>query len=117
MLGVAFALGFRFEGGIAAGCWRRCCCSRFSYSFSWIQALIGLSVKSVEAANSAGFMWMFPLTFISSAFVDTETDDAAGCSASPTPTRSRSPPTRAVRSTTAPIPATRSGCRSPGRWG
>jgi len=43
----------------------------FSYSFSWIQALIGLSVTSVEAANSAGFMWMFPLTFVSSAFVST----------------------------------------------
>ena len=44
----------------------------FSYSFSWIQALIGLSVKSVEAANSAGFIWMFPLTFLSSAFVKPE---------------------------------------------
>ena len=42
----------------------------FSYAFSWIQALIGLSVGSVEAANSAGFIWMFPLTFVSSAFVD-----------------------------------------------
>jgi ABC-2 type transport system permease protein len=45
----------------------------FSYAFSWIQALIGLSVRSVEAANSAGFIWMFPLTFISSAFVDPST--------------------------------------------
>ncbi len=45
----------------------------FSYSFSWIQAYIGMSVKSVEAANSAGFIWMFPLTFISSAFVSTAT--------------------------------------------
>jgi ABC-2 type transport system permease protein/oleandomycin transport system permease protein len=26
----------------------------------------------VEAANSAGFIWMFPLTFVSSAFVDPE---------------------------------------------
>jgi ABC-2 type transport system permease protein/oleandomycin transport system permease protein len=31
---------------------------------------MGLSVGSVEAANSAGFIWMFPLTFVSSAFVD-----------------------------------------------
>ena len=28
-------------------------------------------MKSVDAANSAGFIWMFPLTFVSSAFVDT----------------------------------------------
>src|SRR5690606_32859109 len=38
-----------------------------------ISALVGISVKSVEAANSAGFIWMFPLTFISSAFVSTST--------------------------------------------
>ena len=38
-----------------------------------MQALIGLSVGSVEAANSAGFIWMFPLTFVSSAFVDPST--------------------------------------------
>ncbi len=44
----------------------------FSYAFCWIQAFIGLSVKTVEAANSAGFIWMFPLTFVSSAFVDTD---------------------------------------------
>ena len=42
----------------------------FGYSLSWVQAWIGVSVQSVEAANSAGFIWMFPLTFISSAFVD-----------------------------------------------
>ena len=45
----------------------------FSYALSWVQALMGLSVKSVEAANSAGFIWMFPLTFVSSAFVDPAT--------------------------------------------
>jgi len=44
----------------------------FSYALSWIQALMGMSVGSVEAANSAGFLWMFPLTFVSSAFVSTE---------------------------------------------
>lgn len=42
----------------------------FSYVFSWISAAIGLTVKSVEAANSVGFIWMFPLTFISNIFVD-----------------------------------------------
>ena len=31
---------------------------------------MGLSVSSVEAANSAGFIWMFPMTFGFSAFVD-----------------------------------------------
>jgi ABC-2 type transport system permease protein/oleandomycin transport system permease protein len=41
----------------------------FSYVFSWISACIGLSVRDPETAQSAGFIWVFPLTFASSAFV------------------------------------------------
>ena len=41
----------------------------FSYTFSWISAFVGLSVKDPETAQSAGFIWVFPLTFVSSAFV------------------------------------------------
>ena len=43
------------------------------YVFSWISATVGLSVGSVEVANSAGFVWMFPLTFVSNTFVDINT--------------------------------------------
>lgn len=77
MLIVAFLVGFRFEGGILPAIGATFLMLAFSYSFSWIQAWIGLSVKSVEAANSAGFIWMFPLTFVSSAFVPTDTMPAA----------------------------------------
>jgi ABC-2 type transport system permease protein len=41
----------------------------FGYAMSWVAAVIGLSVSSVEVAQSAGFIWMFPLTFVSSVFV------------------------------------------------
>ena len=44
----------------------------FGYAMSWISAVIGLSVKSVEVAQSAGLIWMFPLTFLSNAFVATD---------------------------------------------
>lgn len=40
------------------------------YAFSWIGALIGLVVRTPEAATSGGLIWLFPLTFISNAFVD-----------------------------------------------
>ena len=43
-----------------------------SFAFSWISATIGMAVHSVEAAQSAGFIWLFPLTFASSAFVPTQ---------------------------------------------
>ena len=73
MLVVGLLIGFRFEGGLAAAVGATVLLLGFSYAFSWVQAWIGLSVKSVEAANSAGFIWMFPLTFVSSAFVSTAT--------------------------------------------
>ncbi len=44
----------------------------FGYAFSWVFALLGLRVSSAEAANSLGFIAVFPLTFISSAFVPVE---------------------------------------------
>jgi ABC-2 type transport system permease protein/oleandomycin transport system permease protein len=41
----------------------------FGFAFSWIFALIGMFVSSPEAANGVGFTLIFPLTFISAAFV------------------------------------------------
>jgi ABC-2 type transport system permease protein/oleandomycin transport system permease protein len=41
----------------------------FGYSFSWFLAFLGLLVSSPESVNSVGFIVVFPLTFISSAFV------------------------------------------------
>ena len=49
----------------------------FGYAFSWIFALLGMVVSSPEAANSLGFIAVFPLTFISSAFVPTDSMPAA----------------------------------------
>jgi ABC-2 type transport system permease protein len=44
----------------------------FAYSFSWVMAYVGLLVPSVEVINNASFMVIFPLTFISNAFVQIE---------------------------------------------
>ena len=73
MLIAAFLLGFRFGGSVNDAVLATGLLVLFSYALSWVQALIGLAVSSVEAANSAGFIWMFPLTFVSSAFVDPST--------------------------------------------
>lgn len=70
MYGVAWLVGFRFEGTLGQTALATALLFAFSYAFSWVQAYMGLSVSSVEAANSAGYIWMFPLTFVSSAFVD-----------------------------------------------
>jgi ABC transporter DrrB family efflux protein len=49
----------------------------FGYAFSWVFALLGLLVNSPESANSLGFIAVFPLTFISSAFVPVASMPAA----------------------------------------
>src|SRR6202050_4306350 len=43
------------------------------YAFSWVFALVGLTASSPESANSLSFIAIFPLTFISSAFVPVAT--------------------------------------------
>jgi ABC-2 type transport system permease protein/oleandomycin transport system permease protein len=42
----------------------------FGYAFSWVFAFLGMLVSTPEAANSVGFIVVFPLTFISSTFVE-----------------------------------------------
>jgi ABC-2 type transport system permease protein len=41
----------------------------FTLAISWLSAILGLLVKSLEAAQWTGFIVIFPLTFVSSAFV------------------------------------------------
>jgi ABC-2 type transport system permease protein len=41
----------------------------FAFSISWLMALVGLLVRTPEVVNNASFIVIFPLTFISNAFV------------------------------------------------
>lgn len=45
----------------------------FTFSFSWLAAIVGVVAKSVEAVQWLTFIIIFPLTFASSAFVDPTT--------------------------------------------
>ncbi|MGW2248975.1 ABC transporter permease [Kitasatospora sp. NPDC001660] len=66
---VALAVGWRIHDGILDALGAFVLLLLLGYAFSWIGALIGLSVRSPEAATSAGLIWLFPLTFVSNAFV------------------------------------------------
>jgi ABC transporter DrrB family efflux protein len=44
----------------------------FAYAVSWVSACVGLNSKSPESAGSFGFIVLFPLTFVSNAFVPTQ---------------------------------------------
>jgi len=66
---VALLVGWRIHEGFLKALGAFALLLLLGYAFSWIGALIGLSVRSPEAATSAGLIWLFPLTFISNAFV------------------------------------------------
>jgi ABC-2 type transport system permease protein/oleandomycin transport system permease protein len=70
MLVVGLLVGFRPEAGVVG--WAASIGLLLSFAFSWIGAVVALLIRSVEAVQSAGFIWLFPLTFASSAFVRTE---------------------------------------------
>lgn len=72
LLGTGLIIGFRFDAGIAGIVGGIALLLLIGFAFSWIFALIGLLVSSPEAANGFGFTLIFPLTFISSAFVPVE---------------------------------------------
>jgi ABC-2 type transport system permease protein/oleandomycin transport system permease protein len=72
MMGVGLLVGFRPSGSVAAIILAFALLFLTSFAFSWIGVVIALSLKTVEAVQSAGFIWLFPLTFASSAFVPTD---------------------------------------------
>jgi ABC transporter DrrB family efflux protein len=69
MIGAGYAVGFRFHNGVVAALGGILLLIAFAFAFSAIGTVIGLGVKSVEAANMAGMIWIFPLTFLSNGFV------------------------------------------------
>jgi ABC transporter DrrB family efflux protein len=69
MLVVGVLIGFRFSGGFWPAVAGILLAILFGLAFSWISAIVGLNVTNVEAAQTASFIWIFPLTFASSAFV------------------------------------------------
>jgi ABC-2 type transport system permease protein/oleandomycin transport system permease protein len=70
-------IGFGFETGIVEILGGVALLLLWGYAFSWVFALIGLLVSTPEAANGYGFMIVFPITFISAAFVPVESMPAA----------------------------------------
>lgn len=73
MFAVGFAVGFWFQTSVPEVIAGIVLLLLIGYAFSWVFAFIGLVASSPEAANGFGFTILFPITFISSAFVPPET--------------------------------------------
>ena len=69
MFTVGLLIGFNFSGSVGEVIAGIALVLLIGYAFSWVFAFIGLTASSPEAANAYGFTFLFPLTFVSSAFV------------------------------------------------
>ena len=70
---VGVALGFRPEGGALGAVAALALVVVFSFGLSWVFSVLGLLMRSPNAVMNAGFMAIFPLTFLSNVFVDPAT--------------------------------------------
>ncbi len=68
-----FAVGFRPNASLVDWVYVVALSLLFTLAISWLSAILGLVVKSLEAAQWVGFVLIMPLTFVSSAFVPTHT--------------------------------------------
>jgi ABC-2 type transport system permease protein/oleandomycin transport system permease protein len=73
MLTVGILVGFRFSTSVPEIVAGLLLLLLIGYAFSWVFAFIGLTASSPEASNAFGFTILFPVTFVSSAFVPVDT--------------------------------------------
>src|SRR6266851_1002302 len=73
MIAVGYLVGFRFLGGVAGAVACIAVVAAFGFALSWIFAFVALTVRGAEAAQTAGFVVIFPLVFASSVFVPVST--------------------------------------------
>ena len=70
---LGLALGYRPDAGIGGVLAALALVIVFSFGLSWVFMTIGLLLRSPSAVLNAGFMGIFPLTFLSNVFVKPET--------------------------------------------
>ena len=69
VVGVGYAVGFRFENGFVPAVAMIVMSIVFGISICLIAAYTGLAIGDEESVQAFGLIWLFPLTFLSSAFV------------------------------------------------
>ncbi len=69
VIGVGYAVGFRFENGAVPAILMVVLAIVFGVSICVIAAFTGLAIGDEESVQAFGLIWLFPITFLSSAFV------------------------------------------------
>jgi len=69
VVGIGYAVGFRFQNGVGPAILMVVMAIVLGMACCLIAAYTGLAIKDEESVQSFGLIWLFPLTFLSSAFV------------------------------------------------
>jgi ABC transporter DrrB family efflux protein len=69
VIGVGYLVGFRFDNGVVPAILMVVLATIFALSMCLIAAFTGLAIGDEESVQAFGLIWLFPLTFLSSAFV------------------------------------------------
>jgi ABC transporter DrrB family efflux protein len=73
VIGVGYAVGFRFQNGAALAVAMVALAVVFGLAICCIAAFTGLAIGDEESVQAFGLIWLFPITFLSSAFVPIST--------------------------------------------
>ena len=73
MMVTGFIVGWRIRSNVLEAAAAVALLLLFAYALSWVLAFVGMSVRSPEVINNVSFLILFPLTFISNAFVPSDT--------------------------------------------
>ena len=77
IIALGLALGFRPDAGVGGVLAALALVIAFAFGLSWVFTTLGLLLRSPNAVMNAGFMAIFPLTFLSNVFVEPDTLPAA----------------------------------------
>jgi ABC transporter DrrB family efflux protein len=69
IVAVGYAVGFRFTNGVGAALAMIVLATVFGLAICCVAAFTGLAIGDEESVQAFGLIWLFPLTFVSSAFV------------------------------------------------
>jgi ABC transporter DrrB family efflux protein len=73
IVGVGYAVGFRFQNGFGPAVGMVVLATVFGLAICCVAAFTGLAIGDEESVQAFGLIWLFPLTFVSSAFVPVST--------------------------------------------
>jgi ABC transporter DrrB family efflux protein len=73
IVAVGYAVGFRFQNGVVPAILMVVLATVFGMAICCIAAYTGLAIGDEESVQAFGLIWLFPITFLSSAFVPIST--------------------------------------------